>query len=57
MKLINQVANASFHFIQISKRKNADIFLSYIRLFVLRYVYTLRLVGPISYPGECDLIG
>ena len=57
MKLINQVANASFHFIQISKRKNADIFLSYIRLFVLRYVYTLQLIGPISYPGECDLIG
>ena len=23
----------------------------------LRYVYTLRLIGPISYPGECDLIG
>ena len=22
----------------------------------LRYVYTLRLIGPISYPGECDLM-
>ena len=21
----------------------------------LRYVYPLRLIGPISYPGECDL--
>ena len=20
------------------------------------YVYTLRLIGPISYPGECDLM-
>ena len=23
---------------------------------VLSYVYTLRLIGPISYPGECDLM-
>ena len=22
----------------------------------LSYVYTLRLIGPISYPGECDLM-
>ena len=22
----------------------------------LRYVYTLRLIGPISYPGGCDLM-
>ena len=28
--------------------ENAQIFLS--------YVYTLRLIGPISYPGECDLM-
>ena len=21
------------------------------------YVYTLRLIWPISYPGECDLMG
>ena len=24
-------------------------------LFVLSYVYTLRLIGQISYPGECGL--
>ena len=23
--------------------------------FILSYVYTLRLIGPISHPGECDL--
>ena len=23
---------------------------------VLSYVYTLRLIGPISYSGECDLM-
>ena len=26
------------------------------RVQALSYVYTLRLIGPISYPGECDLI-
>ena len=29
---------------------------TYICLFGLRYVYTLRLIGPISYPAECDLM-
>ena len=24
--------------------------------YTLSYVYTLRLIGPISYPGECDLM-
>ena len=24
--------------------------------YVLSYIYTLRLIRPISYPGECDLI-
>ena len=32
--------------------KGADIELD----FWLSYVYTLRLIGPISYPGECDLM-
>ena len=27
-----------------------------LHIIVLRYVYTLRLIGPISYPGECDLM-
>ena len=25
-------------------------------IFYLSYVYTLRLISPISYPGECDLM-
>ena len=25
-------------------------------LYVSSYVYILRLIGPISYPGECDLM-
>ena len=26
------------------------------QMFLLGYVYTLRLIGQISYPGECDLM-
>ena len=28
----------------------------YLYILLLSYVYTLRLIGPISYPGECDLL-
>ena len=28
---------------------------SHTGLVVLMYVYKLQLIGPISYPGECDL--